>query len=113
MADVFSPFIVTLTPFPVILRETMPDSDQRTSRAQPQVFPHTRWSVVLAATQQPSAEAEAALETICRAYWYPLYAFVRRQGSNPHNAQDSTQKFFAWLLESGRTGAYFYFTLLV
>ena len=77
----------------------MPDSDQRTSRAQPQVFPHTRWSVVLAATQQPSPEADAALETICRAYWYPLYAYVRRCGQSPHDAQDLTQEFFCRLLE--------------
>src|SRR5688572_28764594 len=70
----FLRLIVTTTPFPVIFRETMPDSEQRTSQAQTQVFPHTRWSVVLAATHQPSPEAEAALETICRAYWYPLYA---------------------------------------
>jgi len=77
----------------------MSDSDQRTSRAQPQVFPRTRWSVVLAATQQPSPEAEAALETICRAYWYPLYAFVRRSGQSPHDAQDLTQEFFRHLLE--------------
>ena len=77
----------------------MPDSDQRTSRAQPQVFPHTRWSVVLAATQRPSPEADAALETICRAYWYPLYAFVRRSGQSPPDAQDLTQEFFRRLLE--------------
>jgi len=77
----------------------MPESDQRTSRAQPQVFPHTRWSVVLAATQQPAPEADAALETICRAYWYPLYAFVRRSGQSPHDAQDLTQEFFRQLLE--------------
>jgi len=77
----------------------MPDSDQRTPRAQPQVFPHTRWSVVLAARQQPSPEAEAALETICRAYWYPLYTFVRRNGQSPPDAQDLTQEFFRHLLE--------------
>jgi RNA polymerase sigma-70 factor (ECF subfamily) len=77
----------------------MPQSDQRTSRAQPQVFPRTRWSVVLAATQQSAPEAEAALETICRAYWYPLYAFVRRSGQSPHDAQDLTQEFFRQLLE--------------
>ncbi|HEX5221966.1 MAG TPA: sigma factor [Verrucomicrobiae bacterium] len=77
----------------------MPDSVQRTTRTPPQVFPPTRWSVVLAATQQPAAEAEAALEAICRAYWYPLYAFVRRSGQSPHDAQDLTQEFFRQLLE--------------
>jgi DNA-directed RNA polymerase specialized sigma24 family protein len=77
----------------------MPDSVQRTSRVPPQVFPHTRWSVVLAATQQSAPEADAALETICRAYWYPLYAFVRRSGQSPPDAQDLTQEFFRQLLE--------------
>jgi RNA polymerase sigma factor (sigma-70 family) len=77
----------------------MPDSDQPTSRAHPQVFPATRWSVVLAATQQSAPEADAALETICRAYWYPLYAFVRRSGQSPPDAQDLTQEFFRQLLE--------------
>ena len=55
--------------------------------------------MVLAATGQPSPEAEAALETICRAYWYPLYAFVRRSGQSPPDAQDLTQEFFRHLLE--------------
>jgi RNA polymerase sigma factor (sigma-70 family) len=77
----------------------MPDSDQPTSRVQPQIFPATRWSVVLAATQQSAPEADAALETICHAYWYPLYAFVRRSGQSPPDAQDLTQEFFRQLLE--------------
>ncbi len=68
------------------------------SRA-PCVFPNTRWSVVLAATQQPSPESAAALDAICRAYWYPLYAYVRRGGQSPHDAQDLTQEFFCRLLE--------------
>jgi RNA polymerase sigma-70 factor (ECF subfamily) len=62
------------------------------------VFPNTRWSVVLAACR-PSPESAAALEAICRAYWYPLYAFVRRSGQPPHDAQDLTQEFFCRLLE--------------
>jgi RNA polymerase sigma-70 factor (ECF subfamily) len=41
----------------------------------------------------------AALETLCRAYWYPLYAFVRRRGHSPSDARDLTQEFFARLLE--------------
>ena len=77
----------------------MPDSVQRASRIQPQAFPPTRWSVVLAAAQPPSSEAHAALETICRAYWYPLYAFVRRSGQSAYDAQDLTQEFFRRLLE--------------
>jgi RNA polymerase sigma-70 factor (ECF subfamily) len=62
-------------------------------------FPHTRWSLVLAATQRPSPESAAALEVLCRAYWHPLYAFARRCGHSPHDAQDLTQEFFARLLE--------------
>jgi RNA polymerase sigma factor (sigma-70 family) len=64
----------------------------------PRGFPNTRWSVVLAA-RQPSPESAAALEAICQAYWYPLYAFVRRCGQSPHDAQDLTQAFFCRLLE--------------
>ena len=74
-----------------------------TSRAPssdaPRIFPNTRWSVVLAARQQSSPESAAALETICRAYWYPLYAFARRSGQAPHDAQDLIQEFFCRLLE--------------
>jgi len=43
-------------------------------------------------------QARNALEKLCRAYWFPIYAFVRRQGHNPHDAQDLTQEFFARLL---------------
>jgi RNA polymerase sigma-70 factor (ECF subfamily) len=55
--------------------------------------------VVLAARERNSPEATAALEAICRAYWYPLYAYVRRCGQSPHDAQDLTQDFFCRLLE--------------
>lgn len=65
----------------------------------PKVFPNTRWSVVLAATQPKSPESTEALEIICRAYWHPLYAYVRRCGHSPHDAQDLTQEFFRQLLE--------------
>lgn len=61
-------------------------------------FVTTHWSVVLASRRAESREAEAALEKLCQAYWYPLYAFVRRQGHGPHEAQDLTQEFFATLL---------------
>lgn len=65
----------------------------------PGAFPHTRWSVVLAASRPPSPASAEALETICRAYWHPLYAYVRRCGQSPHDAQDLTQEFFRRLLE--------------
>src|SRR3954467_11197479 len=61
-------------------------------------FATTRWSVVLAAGNSTPAAAEA-LAILCHAYWYPLYAFVRRQGHLPADAQDLTQEFFARLLE--------------
>ena len=61
-------------------------------------FTTTHWSVVLAAKQEPSAEVDAALNRLCKAYWWPLYAFVRRRGYEAHDAQDLTQEFFARLL---------------
>jgi len=63
-------------------------------------FATTHWSKVLAAGDSSAPGAKEALEGLCRTYWYPLYAFVRRQGQSPHDAQDLTQEFFAWLLES-------------
>jgi RNA polymerase sigma factor (sigma-70 family) len=72
---------------------------QISSSEAPRIFPNTRWSVVLAARQRSSPESGAALEAICRAYWYPLYAYVRRCGQSPHDAQDITQEFFCRLLE--------------
>jgi DNA-directed RNA polymerase specialized sigma24 family protein len=74
-------------------------SSRGSSSDAPRVFPNTRWSVVLAATGSPSPESAAALEIICQAYWYPLYAYARRCGQTPHDAQDLTQEFFRRLLE--------------
>jgi RNA polymerase sigma-70 factor (ECF subfamily) len=62
-------------------------------------FPTTHWSVVLSAGRDTSVVAANALESLCRAYWYPLYVFVRRKGYEAHEAQDLTQSFFARLLE--------------
>ncbi len=62
-------------------------------------FVTTHWSVVLSAREKDSPRSFAALETLCRNYWYPLYAFVRRQGHSQHDAQDLTQEFFARLLQ--------------
>ena len=63
-----------------------------------QQFNTTHWSVVLAARGE-SADAQEALEKLCRVYWYPLYAFVRRQGRSPEDAEDLIQGFFARLLQ--------------
>ena len=59
----------------------------------------TQWTAVLAAGSRPSPESAAALERLCTLYWYPLYAFVRRSGYSPSDAEDLTQEFFARLLE--------------
>ncbi len=61
-------------------------------------FVTTHWSVVLSAGEKDSPQWSAALEKLCRSYWYPLYAYVRRRGHSPEDAQDLTQEFFARLL---------------
>jgi len=62
-------------------------------------FVTTRWSVVLAARDSDTKLCAQALEVLCQSYWFPLYAFVRRQGHSPDQAADLTQGFFARLLE--------------
>jgi RNA polymerase sigma factor (sigma-70 family) len=62
------------------------------------LFTTTHWSVVLAAIEKGTPEAATALERLCRTYWYPLYAYARRAGRNPQDAEDLTQSFFARLL---------------
>jgi RNA polymerase sigma-70 factor (ECF subfamily) len=59
------------------------------------VFQTTHWSLVL---QAAGGDSAVALERLCRAYWYPLYAFVRREGHDPHEAEDLTQGFFELFL---------------
>lgn len=67
-------------------------------------FTTTHWTMVLSARQSDSPQAAEALEKLCRTYWYPLYAYVRRRGHAPHDAQDLTQEFFARLLENNSLG---------
>jgi RNA polymerase sigma-70 factor (ECF subfamily) len=62
-------------------------------------FATTRWSLVLQVRDKQSSHAATALADLCRAYWYPLYAFVRKRSRDSHEAQDLTQSFFARLLE--------------
>lgn len=62
-------------------------------------FHTTHWTVVLAAREKDGAMARDALASLCTTYWYPLYAFIRRQGSTPHEAEDLTQEFFYRFLE--------------
>jgi DNA-directed RNA polymerase specialized sigma24 family protein len=63
-------------------------------------FQTTNWGVVVQAGRAGSPESQAALEWLSQAYWYPLYAYVRRQGRNVEEAQDLTQEFFHHLLAS-------------
>ena len=69
------------------------------SEPDPALFATTHWSVVLAAGERESPEAAAALEKLCRAYWRPIYTYVRRRGHPPAEAEDLTQAFFAHFLE--------------
>src|SRR5215475_3445335 len=62
------------------------------------VFPTTHWSIVLEGGQHDSPRSAEALAQLCRTYWYPLYAYVRRKGYSAHDAQDLTQEFFARLI---------------
>jgi RNA polymerase sigma-70 factor (ECF subfamily) len=69
---------------------TLPGSSQ---------FPTTRWTLVIAAADPQRKEARSALVSLCEGYWYPLYAYVRRRGYPPDQAQDLTQEFFIRVLE--------------
>lgn len=79
----------------------MAPSDAEPPAAPPPAggFATTRWSLVRAAGDHAAPESRAALEALCGIYWYPLYAFIRRQGHDADRAQDLTQEFFARLLE--------------
>jgi len=65
------------------------------------VFVTTHWSVVLAAGGGDSTNAQQALAKLCQVYWYPLYAYVRRRGFSPPDAEDLTQEFFTRFLKHG------------
>lgn len=80
----------------------MPDSRTESVETKPapaHKFPTTQWSVVLEAGAGDLLLAAAALERLCCNYWHPVYAFVRYRGQSPHDAEDTTQSFFAFLLE--------------
>ena len=67
-------------------------------------FRTTHWSAVLAARDKNSSQARQALAELCRSYWYPLYAYIRRRGNNPTDAEDLTQGFFERLIEKDFLG---------
>ena len=81
--------------------QTTPEPASTHSEPPPRqlVFVTTHWSLVLSARDPQSPRSAEALEKLCRAYWYPLYAYVRRTGQSRENAEDLTQAFFARLLE--------------
>src|SRR5690349_8200649 len=62
-------------------------------------FPTTHWTLVMQVREGGTA-SQAALEDLCRLYWYPIYAFLRRRGHGQHDAEDFTQGFFAKLLRN-------------
>jgi RNA polymerase sigma-70 factor (ECF subfamily) len=74
----------------------MYDRSRSESRAP---FPTTRWSLVARAGGASSPDAREALELLCRAYWFPIYAFIRRHGADAEAARDLTQTYFTRLLE--------------
>ena len=69
-----------------------------TETVAPRIFATTQWSVVMRAGEGTSEASHCAMEALCRAYWYPIYVFVRRRGYGPEDAQDLTQEFFAQLI---------------
>lgn len=77
----------------------MNDSPTPSSSEHSDIFVTTRWTVVLTAADHSAAEAERAMEEICQIYWFPLYAYIRRRGHSPEDAEDLTQEFFRQLLE--------------
>jgi RNA polymerase sigma factor (sigma-70 family) len=77
---------------------TSEHSNHQTS-APGDIFATTHWTVVLTAGRQRSPQADHALEELCRTYWFPLYAYVRRRRHTKEDAEDLTQEFFARLLE--------------
>jgi RNA polymerase sigma-70 factor (ECF subfamily) len=77
---------------------SLPDDNPDPASAGAGQFATTHWSVILQAGRSESAAAQAALAELCRVYWPPLYAYLRRQGHSPEDAKDLTQEFFARLL---------------
>jgi DNA-directed RNA polymerase specialized sigma24 family protein len=78
-----------------------PNSAAPSTPLKSPVFSTTRWTVVLAAGDPNHPDASAALDRLCRTYWYPVYAYVRRKGRIAAEAEDLTQEFFSRLLSRG------------
>jgi RNA polymerase sigma factor (sigma-70 family) len=80
------------------MNETNISANLDSEGGQSPQFKQTRWSLVRRAGGFDSPESREALGALCRAYWFPIYAFIRRQGKSAHDSQDLTQDFFARLL---------------
>jgi RNA polymerase sigma-70 factor (ECF subfamily) len=78
---------------------TSAESNPTSGRITPgDIFATTHWTVVLAAGRRTTPQADRALEELCRTYWFPLYAYVRRRGHTKEDAEDLTQTFFTRFL---------------
>ena len=75
-----------------------PEPSSTASGTPGDIFATTHWTVVLAAGKRSTPQSDRALEELCRAYWFPLYAYVRRRGHTKEDAEDLTQAFFARFL---------------
>ena len=78
-----------------------PDPNSAQDARASDSFDSTPWSVVLRARDKSTPEARSALATLCQAYWYPLYTFIRKRSSSADDAEELTQEFLARLLEKG------------
>jgi DNA-directed RNA polymerase specialized sigma24 family protein len=91
--------VVSVAVSDILLFMLLPEKPSEVAGPPAGVFATTRWSVVVRAGDSESPEAGAAMERLCRTYWYPLYCFVRRKGHSHEDASDLTQGFFALFLE--------------
>jgi len=91
-------FDATIAKIPRAMIEANYRNSLNSEGGQSPEFRQTQWSLVRRAASLDSPESRAALENLCRTYWFPLYAFIRRHGHSPQDAQDLTQDFFARLL---------------
>src|SRR4051794_29545166 len=96
-------WIAIFNDFARVTRMQPPDTSAVTPEGDTS-FNTTRWSLVIRA-REAGPDARRALSELCSLYWYPLYAFVRRNGYSQDDAEDLTQTFFAQLLEKCLVGA--------
>jgi DNA-directed RNA polymerase specialized sigma24 family protein len=99
--------VVQTTPVAPPKTENSLDSEPSTPSTGParDYFATTHWTVVLASGERRTPQSDRALEELCRTYWFPLYAYVRRRGHTKEDAEDLTQAFFARFLAKNYLGA--------